>query len=827
MKSVTKQKTKDILILLLSVLLAAASLTTIRFLHVDSSTDAFIPKQDPVIKINEELEEEFGSLDAIIVGITSNESTILNSSSMHLIENLTTEIENLHQVAKVVSLTNSDHMSRGVDGFEVVSLYEGYDEHSLALLSERIDEWSEVYEGQLISSNHKMAAIIVQPESGSTQVQLDALLDDIKDVLAQFDSSETTFSLIGLPSVKQQINRSLLQDVAILAPIAGLLILFVLLFSFRRLAGIILPLAGLLISASITIGIMALLNITFTMATMLVPVLLLIVGSAYAIHVMSHFYAEIELLGLTVDQQNTYKVIDTVLQRNRVPIIMAGATTAAGFIAQLTSPLGPFRTFGILSAVGVVLSQLSSLYLLPAMLRLTYQNGVTLKKKSTKEKNRSAFLFDLFEKWAINRRLAMIIITAVLLAVTIISVFNLKVGTDMIKFFNKNSPLVKDTTMYNENMGGSGILSLAIDGKDPSSVLDPEFLISLENFSKELSEVEDVGKVQTIVPYLKRMNYLMNVDNPPYRQVEKDDFEFDFFSDGFDMLAFDDFFEDEAVLEVESWDPKTYLEIPSDPAKYALENVDDLKALMSQYLLLYAGNLGLLINEDVEPSATLVTIQLKNSDANYLRDVDNQVRAYWDENLPEGFSYKIGGGEAITLALTDLVTKSQIYSLVGALIIVWILVSFIFRSPTAGLIGLIPVAFALMGIFIFMAALKIRLDVITSLLAALAIGIGVDYAIHFIAAFKRQEQANLGEAGLKLTMNTTGKAILINAASVIIGFSGLLFSRFIPIQQMGILFVVSMLFAALSSLTVLPMILIWTKPKFLKPRLFGGNRSSQ
>ncbi len=827
MKSVTKQKTKDILILLLSVLLAAASLTTIRFLHVDSSTDAFIPKQDPVVKINEEIEDEFGSLDAIIVGITSNESTILNSRSMFLIENLTNEIENLNQVSEAISLTNSDHMSRGVDGFEVVSLYEGYDEHSLALLGERIDEWSEVYEGQLISSNHKMAAIIVQPESGSTQVQLDALLDDINGVLAQFDSSETTFSLIGLPSVKQQINRSLLQDVAILAPIAGLLILFVLLFSFRRLAGIILPLAGLLISASITIGIMALLNITFTMATMLVPVLLLIVGSAYAIHVMSHFYAEIELLGLSVDQQSTYKVIDTVLQRNRIPIIMAGATTAAGFIAQLTSPLGPFRTFGLLSAVGVVLSQLSSLYLLPAMLRLTYQNGVTLKKKSTKEKNRSSFLFNAFERWALKRRAILIAVSALLLVATVFSVFNVSVGTNMIEFFKKNSQLVKDTTLYNENMGGSGILSLAIDGKESSSVLEPDFLNSLDYFAKELSKVEDVGKVQTVVPYLKRMNYLMNVDNEPYRQVETDDFEFDFFGDEFGMFEFEDTFEEKVVAEVKEWDPDIYLEIPSDPAKYALESTDDLKALMSQYLLLYAGNLGLLINEDVEPSATLVTIQLKNSDADYLRNIDNKIRAYWDENLPEGFSYKIGGGDAINLALTDLITKSQIYSLFGALIIVWILVSFIFRSPVAGFIGLIPVVFALMGIFISMALFNIRIDVITSLLAALAIGIGVDYAIHFIAAFKRQEQANLGEAGLKLTMNTTGKAILINATSVIIGFSGLLFSRFIPIQQMGVLFVVSMLFAALSSLTVLPMILIWTKPKFLKPRLFGGNRSSQ
>ena len=141
--------------------------------------------------------------------------------------------------------------------------------------------------------------------------------------------------------------------------------------------------------------------------------------------------------------------------------------------------------------------------------------------------------------------------------------------------------------------------------------------------------------------------------------------------------------------------------------------------------------------------------------------------------------------------------------------------SLIFRSPIAGLLGAIPVVFALMGIFSFMVILKINLDIITSLLAALAIGIGVDYAIHFLAALQRHNNLDKIEESLQQVMNTTGKAIVINAASVILGFIGLIFSRFMPIRQLGILFCVSMLFAGLSSLTVLPMVTIKLKPKFI------------
>ena len=204
---------------------------------------------------------------------------------------------------------------------------------------------------------------------------------------------------------------------------------------------------------------MAILQITFTMATMLVPVLLLIVGSAYAIHVMSHFYAEIALTKGAVSYDDTVQIIDMVLKRNTLPIIMAGATTAAGFIAQLTSPLGPFRTFGLLSAVGVVLSQLSSLYLLPAMLRLTYHHGVRLEKVNLGKEVKAISLL-LLEKIAIKGKVPLVAVFLILFAVTIMLIPRINVGTNMIKFFSKSSSLVQDTERYNKHMAGSGILTL-------------------------------------------------------------------------------------------------------------------------------------------------------------------------------------------------------------------------------------------------------------------------------------------------------------------------------------------------------------------------------
>jgi len=813
-----KSMRKDIIIVVVALLLAAASLSLIGKLKIDSSTDAFMPKKDKVVLINEEIERQFGSLDAIIVGMLNPEGSVLEPQALAILDNLSHSISTLPFVHKVISLTNTDHMQSGPDGFEVVPLFTGTSPSAIALLKERLSSWSEVYDGDLISADRHMAALVVQPEAGTSQTNLNELTDEISSLVAQLPPNGLQFSLVGLPLVKQQINRSLLGDVAILAPIVGFLLLLVLLFSFRRLGGVIIPLIGLLISASITLGIMALFNITVTMATLLVPVLLLIVGSAYAIHVMSHFYEELIFWGDHIDVEKTHSILAMVVKRNRMPIIMAGATTAAGFIAQFTSPLGPFRTFGLLSAIGVVLSQLSSLYLLPALLRLTYRSGIDTGKLKTqreiKRTSKSQPVFDFFERVATKRGKLLGALSIILVVVTIVCIPFIKTGTDMLKFFHRSTPLVKNTETFNHHMSGSRILTIMIDSKEDSGVLDPSFLQTVESFAADITAIQGVGKVQSIIPYLKRMNFIMNQDNEPYRQHVEQAPDFDFFGDDFGVFS-QQTSEIIATSQIHDWDPQTYLEIPFEPEKYALQTTADLKSLMSQYLLLYAGNLGLLINDDIEPSATLITIQMHENGDAFLRKVSNTITQFWDSHLPSGWSYAVGGGEAVTLALSDLVTKSQIYSLVGALLIVWLLVSFIFRSFKAGLLGLIPVVFALMGIFIAMVAFNIGLDVITSLLAALAIGIGVDYAIHFIAACQRIGLKTIQSTGLSAIMRTTGRAIIINAASVTIGFAGLIFSRFIPIRQMGILFCVSMVFAALSSLTVLPMVILRLKPTFL------------
>ena len=692
---------RDLLVTLIALSLSIISISMISKLSVDSSTEAFIPSQSEVVKINETIEKEFGSLDALVLTVRNENGSIINAKSLTLVETLTNKFETLEGVSSVLSITNLDHIGSDDFGMKVVPLFSGTTENALNEMKERLESWEEIYENSLISENQKMTSIVVTMDNNLNSDDQKKLMDSINQLSAESGHNGETFSLIGLPVVKQQINTSLVSDMTILAPIVGFLIILVLAFSFKKIAGVLLPLITLFFSASIVVALMIIFDITFTMATMLVPVLLLIVASAYAIHVMSHFYEELLVTDGPLSFDEVSSIISSVIKKNRMPIILAGITTAAGFIAQLTSPLSPFRMFGLLSAFGVVVSQFASLFLLPSLLRLTYRNGIKKEAiiawKKKEEKGSKHILSHAISHIVMYHKKTFIVISLILAIFTITIIPNIESGTNMLNFFKKNSKIVQDTTRYNEEMGGSGVIHVMITRENGERILHPSFLQKLEIFEMEAKQYPQVGKVQTIIPYIKRMNYMMNKQTIPYQKSTQQDVSFDFFSDsfGFDQSAV----EEELTIEQEtpSFDIETFREIPSDPLKYGLESEEDLTNLISQYLVLYSGNLDMLINDTLEPDKTNITIMVKDTSVQSLTELTDFIQAYWNNSTE--YHIAIGGGEAISLALTKLVTKSQIYSLIASLLIVFVLLALLFKSIKIGFIGLIPVAFALMGIF--------------------------------------------------------------------------------------------------------------------------------
>ncbi|WP_298505994.1 MMPL family transporter [uncultured Sphaerochaeta sp.] len=774
-----RQRSRDLLIVTVFIVAAAVSLLGIGRLKVDSSTDAFIPAKAPVVETNNRIEEQFGSLDALVVSLY-DEGGIINKENLAVIDSLTRKIETLDGVKQASSITNLKHLKPSEDGVDVVPLFE----ESINELEEHITSWPGFYEGTFLSEDRSSASILIQTQLDYNQAEL---LGSLRAILAPLDGLQG--SILGLPVVTEQIRISLLADLAFLVPIVAALIMLVLYLFLRSFKATLLCLVPLIFSSSLALGIMSIAGITFTMATMLVPVLLLIVGSAYTIHIFSHFFEEYEKVGVDAALAN-------VVKKNTYPILAAAATTAFGFLAQLSSPLLPFRTFGLLSFIGVAICAASSLLLLPALIRLVYKNPV--RRQVRKQATRRGLWAGVGNTIANRYGKAVLIASLLILGIVLpLSYSQLEEGTNILAFFKDSSTLVQDTRSYNQRMQGSFSLSVML--KPSEAVLLPGTLHIVEEAITVLEKENQVGGIQSILPFVKRMNQLLGPgeDARESNAMEPEPV-FDFFSDTSYEIATEQLYEP----SVELAGGMGKYEIPLNPAEYGLETEEQLASLIAQYLLLYSSSLDAFINDPLEPDALLITILLKDSDTKTLRHLTALIPTLF----PQSWSVEIGGGEAVSLALTDLVTKSQVISLFSSLLAVWLLVLFTFKSAKLATLSLIPCLFALASVFSVMAIFHIKLDIITSLLAALCIGVGVDYAIHLIAAFQRNDQ------DVASVMQTTGKAILANAASVALGFSGLLFSRFVPIVNMGLLFSIAMLSAALSALLILGAIKIHYSP---------------
>lgn len=261
---------------------------------------------------------------------------------------------------------------------------------------------------------------------------------------------------------------------------------------------------------------------------------------------------------------------------------------------------------------------------------------------------------------------------------------------------------------------------------------------------------------------------------------------------------------------------EAYDEIPYDIDKYPVETKQELKNLISQYLLLYSGSLDSFIDDPLQPGMSRMQIQLTTHETKIVNNIIADANNYAESHFPAGYSLQAYGIAELESSLTNLITQSQITSLVLAIVIVFVIISLYFRSPIAGLIGAVPLIISILINFGLMGLLNINLDMVTSIIGSIAIGIGVDYTIHFMDDYHNQRLlcSDMTQVTLN-TLSVSGKAIVVNAVSVGLGFLVLSLSQFVVLRYIGILVAIVMLTSSVTSMTILPAMLNIIKPKFI------------
>ena len=272
-----------------------------------------------------------------------------------------------------------------------------------------------------------------------------------------------------------------------------------------------------------------------------------------------------------------------------------------------------------------------------------------------------------------------------------------------------------------------------------------------------------------------------------------------------------------AALEKDcNYNGMAYYEIPYDPAKYPVPTREELSGVVNGYLTLLSGSLDRFVDDDMSPRVMRVTCQLRNHSTEETGDIIAAAKNFAKEHFPEGYTIEATGAGEMEYTMTKMIVSSQVQSLLISLISVFIIITVAFGSGWAGIVGAVPLALAILLNYMVMGFAEINLDLVTSIIASVAVGVGIDYTIHFLSTYKeeRAKTDNL-EVVTRETFRKSGHGIVTNALAVGLGFLVLCFSKFVVLRYIGVLVAIVMFTSSYLAMTIIPGILNVFEPKFI------------
>jgi predicted RND superfamily exporter protein len=712
-------------------------------LRVDSNIVNALPKNDTIVQVFKEVGERFGSNEIGLIILESD--NVFRPEVLAGIRQITDTLTGIEGVAGVTSITNMTHFKTEGDNFEVDDLISEWPENEADANAIKAEvTQNEMVVGTLVSADGTAAIVLFNFQSGT---DVKAVSAEVMQRINGLNLPEKVY-FAGSTFLTGYVADIIGRDMLRLIPIAFLLIAFILFLSFRSARGVILPLLTAGLAILWAIGTFVALGFKLSMVSNNVPIIVLAVGSAYAIHVVNRINQSTE--------SSTKKAVAESLTLIMLPVVLTALTTVFGFLSFVFGAyLSMIRDFGILAALGTFYSAFLALVFIPALLALF--SGKTERTPETDIRERKPamyryFLLPIFTL-IITYPKRVVLVWVLLIAVGIAGIFQIKRSVSVADYFKKSHPANIADRIMEAKFGGSKPLFVVFKG----DVQSPEVLNAMRDFSAYLKASPYVTNTQSIADVVAKLNRALGGET----------------------------------------------DIPEEK-----EYVQQLWFLLGQQ------DLHQLITEELDQA--LLIGKFNNAGQANIGAFKTYVNTYLSEHKSANFTIEVTGMPYVNAQLDRSLVKSQLTSLVIAIILVIALVSLIFKSAIEGLYAGVPIIATIAILYGVMGVTGIPLNVVTVLVASVAMGIGIDYAIHYISHFNdaltRGFELN---SAVEEAIMISGKAILINFISVSAGFLILVFSDLMPMVYFGALIALSMLGSSMGALTLLPAILILGKKRKL------------
>lgn len=712
---------------------------TVLGMKADRATDSFLPRGHASFEDKKEIQRIYNINDPLLVDVFATEGDIFTPEGLRILRKVSRFVEEMPGVrsGSVRSLDTHDDIVSTEDGFDVKPFLEPFPTTALeaGAIRDRVMVFP-VYVGLIVSEDGTRAGVVADFTDGADVLATFSTLDNLGTEIEEISGGRFRIAVTGPPIVTGTLNVYLNQDALTLNPVSAALTSLLLFVCLRSLAGVFLPLTVMLPSVGAGFAAMTWLGYTFNPFSNAVPVVILATSIADSVHIISAYYDR-RVANPGGDRR---ACLIRALDNLWIPITFTSATTACGFLLLgYSSPMLPVQQFGVTVAVGVMAAMVYSLTVLPCVMLL-------LKVEPT-ESFRRAFaagtqvrtntwsrFVDGFVRVVVTSRVWATSFVVMVLGIIAISLPRVYSDYEPVKFFPQQSAVYQDYYSTAENYVGVNFIEIDIVTNIESGVYEPDFLQRLEGLQRDVEDWDVVGGTIALTDYLKKMHEAFNGGRRDF---------------------------------------------------HALPDRADLNA---QYFLLYniSGN-PRRFDELTDERRSRVNFRIFLKTGRYARTAAfvEWLEAELAERFPNQ-EIRIGGEAYVVHNWMDTIFQQVLSSIGLTLACMFVIGLVLIRSVFASVMMLLPVAAGVGLTYAYIGLTGIPVGLGTSIFASIAIGVGIDFAIHYLWSYRRWRRL-LGDhaAAVRGVMESVGKVILFNALIVAGGFSVLLLSTTTPPAQVG------------------------------------------
>lgn len=766
-------------LLVMATLVALAGVARITF---DGSLASLSVPDDPARLYNEQIRREFGDEE---IGIALLESADLwSAANVTALRDLTERLAKVPGVSRTLSIANATDPV--ADVFNPPPLLEPgpVTPASIAKLRERVKA-NPIYVPNLVAEDGGAAAITVFFENAVTTEDEAAVDREVQDVLAAYDG-DGEIHYTGMSHIRVQAVERMQHDLLGFLPASLVLMAFVLYGIFRSVRATLLPLAALALDVGCLVGLMGWFGEPITLATLVLPSLLLVIGGSYAIHIVD---AYLELVRKPDSHSlGSEEIFARVLGAVGLPVFVSAFTNAIGFGSLAIHPIPAIAGLGKFAVLGIAVVTFGCVLGIP--LALLSLPGRRLGAPKAPEAPASPAPANPEPKCAepaaqprlerfvgrvgaicIDHRLKVLAGAALVTGLAAWSSTRVQVDTDFLKAFRADSPVRESFRAIDEKLAGPNPISVVIHGPEPGYFRDIAALRRVKDFQQFAEGLEGVDESLSLVDYLDELD--LGLQNA-----------------GGEMIL-----NEETGEVLEAPPPRSFWEDPQKQLPQVLQ-------LVSANPRSFSG----VVDKDFQ--RLHITLRTSLTGSLETSDLVRQVENYTREAFPRGVETRLTGTLVVMASISDRILQGQVESTVVAYGAILLVLSIMFLSVRVGLMAMIPNVIPNVVFFGVMGFGGIELNLATSIIAAVALGISVDDTVHYMARLNRVVKATgTQREALLATLHIVSRPVTATTVTLAAGFLVMVTSNFVIISTFGWLTALTMMVALATNLFLVPAIL--------------------